>query len=170
MSKTDKGKGFSHEPRNSEQVEWYTPAWVFEALGLHFDLDPCHPVERLPWVPANRVLTINDDGLSSAWDGLIWCNPPYGRFISPWLERMAKHKNGVALIFARTDCAWFHDYIGNADSILFLNRRIKFVDAQQVPSAGSPGSGSMLVAWGDEACSALRNMRSFGTLMGEVSP
>lgn len=34
--------------------EWYTPAWVFDALGERFDLDPCSP-GATHWVPADWV-------------------------------------------------------------------------------------------------------------------
>jgi hypothetical protein len=44
------------------------------------------------------------------------------------LEKMHYHRQGVALVFARTDCKWFHDYVAKADAILFLKGRVKFVD------------------------------------------
>ncbi len=28
---------------SNENDEWYTPPWLFEALGVTFDLDPCSP-------------------------------------------------------------------------------------------------------------------------------
>jgi hypothetical protein len=49
-----------HE-RNGESDEWYTPGWVFESLGVRFDLDPCaaagSPAEQrnlLGCAPAER--------------------------------------------------------------------------------------------------------------------
>ena len=57
----------------------YTPRWVFDAMGLTFDLDVAAPPGG-PWhVPAARYYTAEDDGLTSPWDGLVWCNPPYSR-------------------------------------------------------------------------------------------
>jgi DNA primase len=46
--------GMFGEARQSKQksVEWYTPAWVFDALGLQFDLDPASPHDFETAVPA----------------------------------------------------------------------------------------------------------------------
>ena len=30
-------------------------------------------------------------------------NPPYGKFTAKWLEKFINHRNGIALVFARTD-------------------------------------------------------------------
>ena len=44
--------------------EHYTERWIFTALGLRFDLDVAAPPGGVPWIPAERVLTMADDGLS----------------------------------------------------------------------------------------------------------
>lgn len=75
---------------------------------------------------------------------------------------MSEHRNGVALVFARTDCKWFHDYCAEADAILFLKGRIRFVDGVNISKGSGAGSGSMLVAWGDAAVSALFRMHLAG--------
>lgn len=166
------GKGFTHEaPNDGAKVEWYTPSWVFEDIGLKFDLDPCAPLGGLPWIPAAKFYSLPDDGLSLPWPpgGRIWCNPPYGPQTKKWLCRMNEHRRGIALVFARTDTNWFHDYAAQSDAILFLNARIKFVDALgQVPLVwdkrtkkyreSGAAAGSMLVAWGDDCVEALRGM------------
>lgn len=36
--------GFAHESTKNITQEWYTPPFVFEKLGLEFDLDPCSPM------------------------------------------------------------------------------------------------------------------------------
>ena len=85
----------------------YTPRWVFDAMGLEFDLDVAAPPGG-PWhVPARAYFTAEDDGLAQSWDGLVWCNPPYGKALGTWLNRMALHNNGIALVFARTDTRAF---------------------------------------------------------------
>jgi hypothetical protein len=85
-----------------------------------------------------------------------------------WLERMHNHRNGVALVFARTDCAWFHESVAKADAILFLRGRVKFVDGLGVTGGSGAGSGSMLVAWGRENVDALLAMRDLGHLVYNV--
>ena len=157
--------GFSHEVRNSPNVDWYTPPWVFQRLGLDFDLDPCQPPDGIDWIPAKRRYSICDDGLTAAWDGRVWLSPPYGKHTSAWLKRMHNHRNGIALVFARTDCAWFHDSVAKADAILFLRGRVKFVDGLGVTGGSGAGSGSMLVAWGQDNVKALDAMRDLGHLV-----
>lgn len=146
-------------------VEWYTPPYIFKVLGLKFDLDPCQPPGGISWIPATRHLTVEDDGLYAKWDGRVWLNPPYGKKTTEWLERMSIHRNGVALVFSRTDCSWFHRYIATADAILFLRGRVKFVDGSGCDSKAGPGCGSVMAAWGDDNVQAIAGMKSLGTLM-----
>ena len=52
--------------------EWYTPGWLFHALGLTFDLDACSPADRTyVSVPAHKWYTEVDDGLAQRWHGLV---------------------------------------------------------------------------------------------------
>jgi hypothetical protein len=168
------GAGFAHEKQNGgATVEWYTPGWVFERIDMTFDLDPCSPAGGLDWVPAARHYALPQDGLSMPWIGRIWCNPPYGPATEKWLRRMGQHRNGMALVFARTDTEWFHASVVAADAILFIAGRVKFVDRTGKPPLmldkktgkmreSSPGAGSMLVAWGDDCVAALKRMDEAG--------
>lgn len=150
--------GFSHEPRNSGKVEWFTPRWVFDDLGLEFELDVAAPPGGVPWVPAKRFLTAADNALTLPWEGRVWCNPPYGRLTSPFLARMHAHRNGIALVFSRTDTVWFHKYVSQADAVYFLPKRISFVNGQTGRDERGAGAGSLLAAWGSECCNAIRRM------------
>lgn len=157
-------KGFTHESTHNETKEWYTPREIFTALGVHFDCDPCSPgADIIPWIPAAVHYTIRDDGLTMPWVGNIWLNPPYGSDTPFWMQRLRNHKNGIALVFARPDTAWFHDYVPKADAICFIKGRIHFVpankadqyaDGQYRPKAGC-GAASMLVAYGEQNAEAL---------------
>lgn len=143
-------------------VEWYTPKYIFDMLGLVFTLDPCHPGrDVINWVPALTVYTKSDDGLSRPWVGSVWLNPPYGRETPVWLKVMHEHRNGVALVFARTDTDWFHKYVANADAVLFLKKRVRFVNSEGV-QGDSPNCGSMLVAWGTDGVGALKGAADAG--------
>lgn len=157
-------EGFSHESQNSKSVDWYTPQWIFDSLRLEFDLDPCQPEGGVSWIPAKKYYTEKDDGLSQPWDGNVWLNPPYGKQTPLWLEKMHKHRFGIALLFARTDCAWFHDYIATADAILFLKGRVRFVDGLNATKGTGAGSGSMLIAWGYSNVQVLHGMKDKGAL------
>lgn len=78
---------------------WYTPPWVFDGLGVEFDLDVAAPAEPLEWVPARQRYTVADDGLLQPWFGLVWCNPPYSA-PTAWCRRWAQHPDGFLLIRA----------------------------------------------------------------------
>lgn len=136
-------------PAHSQQVEWYTPQWVFDGLPCTFDLDPCSPLTG-PVTPAARHLTKDDDGLASPWgvDELVWLNPPYYReVITDWMRKMRKHGNGIALVYARTDTKWFQLY--PPDSIFFIGKRIRFVESgTMLPSEASGGAPSVLLGYG----------------------
>jgi hypothetical protein len=78
---------------------WYTPGWVFDGLGITFDLDVAAPTEPLPWLPALNRYTVADDGLTEPWFGTVWCNPPYSA-PTAWCRRWAVHDAGCLLINA----------------------------------------------------------------------
>lgn len=148
-------RGFTHESARNESVEWYTPQFVFDALGLEFDLDPCSPGAGKSFVPAAKHYTIEDDGLASEWSGTVWVNPPYGAQTPKWMRKFRDHGDGLALVAARTDVKWFHDYGADADAICFVNGRIKFYQGNLTTQPGSPGTGSMILAYGQKAVDAL---------------
>lgn len=171
MTKT-KTKGFAHEDRGNKRHEWATPAWIFEMLGLHFALDPCHPPESSGPLPVDNYVdawyTEQEDGLKSPWPfgGKVFMNPPYNQQTQHWLRKMCDHNNGIALVFARTDTKWYRDSALKADAILYLKTRIKFIDVnpdKDTNKAGNgAGAGSMLIAWGDENVVALHKLAELG--------
>lgn len=81
-------------------------------------------------------------------------NPPYGQETPKWMEKLAAHGDGIALVFSRTDTSWFHDYAAKSHAICFVRGRIRFID-QWGKVGGSPGTGSMLLAFGLECATAL---------------
>ncbi len=137
----------AHQSARMKNDEWLTPPEILRALGS-FDLDPCSPINR-PWPTAGAHYTIEDDGLSRAWHGRIWCNPPFGREAVKWLRRMAEHGNGIALIPARTETAMFYECVwGASDAVLFIKGRphFHFVDGRRAQfNSGAP---ICLVAYG----------------------
>jgi hypothetical protein len=159
---SEKAMGFTHDKKNNETVDWWTPKWVFDDLGLDYDLDPCSPTGGVPWLPAKRHYARPQDGLALPWEGRVWLNPPYGKFTGEWLAKMHNHRKGVSLVFARTDCRWFHDYVSQSDGILLLKGRIAFVDGYGATKSQGAGAGSMLVSWGPEETEALRGMSHKG--------
>ncbi|MCB9415399.1 MAG: hypothetical protein H6526_08945 [Actinobacteria bacterium] len=102
----------------------YTPRWVFDAMGLHFDLDVAAPPGG-PWhVPCDRYYTAEDDGLTQPWDGLVWCNPPYSRY-APWAARWASHARGVLVGLAAARSPGRRDALRAADVVAFIDPKFE---------------------------------------------
>jgi len=120
-------KDFNLTAALSTTNEWLTPEYIIDALGP-FDLDPCAPPDkRRPWDTAGEHYSEPQDGLSLPWRGRVWLNPPYGRETFKWMAKLAEHKQGIGLIFARTDTREFQSEIfPKAKAILFLKSRIAF--------------------------------------------
>lgn len=144
-----------HESCIGESDDWYTPREIFAALGLQFDLDPCSPGPG-HWVPAHRIYTIADDGLSQDWEGMVFMNPPFGGRNGhvPWLLKFLGHGNGIAIVRAYTSSGWWHDHMPRAQALLFPRGKTKFIRPDG--SVGqAPGHGIVLVGMGKTAIAAL---------------
>lgn len=128
---------------------WETPQDFFDKLNAEFGFqtDVCALPENAKCL---NFYTPEIDGLKQDWNGVCWMNPPYGRVISDWVKKAFESaKMGgttvVALLPARTDTRYFHDYIYGKAEIRFLKGRLKFGDSKN--SAPFP---SMVVIWRPE--------------------
>ena len=102
---------------SSNTGDWYTPPEIVEAVRDLFDgridLDPCSNSHEAPNVPARTLYTREDDGLSRPWSGRVYLNPPYGKGIGPWIEKVREEYEAgrvtaaVVLVKAATDTRWF---------------------------------------------------------------
>lgn len=164
-SKTLRKKGMgSHQSHNAGKTEWLTPPRILKALGP-FDLDPCAPVDR-PWDMAKNHYTKLDNGLEKEWYGRIWLNPPYGVEAEPFLERLAQHGHGIALMFARTETKMFFKHVwDNAVGILFLQGRLYFHHADGSRAKANGGAPSVLIAYGQDNVEVLRGCKIPGKLV-----
>ncbi len=114
---------------SSKTSEWSTPQDLFDELNkeFNFTLDPCATKEN---AKCKKFYTKEDDGLSKDWHGeVVFMNPPYGREIGLWVRKISRvGVGGVALLPARTDTRWFHDYIyeNKKVEIRFIKGRLKF--------------------------------------------
>ena len=154
----------SHQSAAMKNDEWLTPPGILRALGP-FDLDPCSPVVR-PWDTAAVHYTITDDELSKPWFGRVWLNPPYGNETGKWLSRLADHRNGIALIFARTETAMFFENVwGKASALLFIKGRLYFHYVDGRMANANSGAPSVLIAYGDECADFLKNCEIEGAFI-----
>lgn len=117
------------------------------------------------WTPAAQHLTIEDDGLATEWPAgaRIWCNPPYGAQCSAWLRKMARHGNGIALTFARTETKmFFQDVWNKADAVLFISGRLRFYHVTGKVCESNAGAPSVLIAYGRENSEILKVIPNLG--------
>lgn len=158
------GIGSHTLPNRGATDSWITPRHVIDALGA-FDLDPC-ACDPQPWPCASRYFTEAVDGLSQPWHGRVWLNPPYGRQTGVWLQRLADHGTGTALIFARTETAMFVEQVWQrATAVLFLHGRLTFCHPDGTPGKANSGGPSVLVAYGEADAEWLRLAELKGTYL-----
>ena len=138
--------------------EWYTPKYVFDALGCTFDLDVANGAVSGANVPC--LERIGADSLMAPWQGLVWMNPPFGgrNGIVPWLDKFFAHGNGIALTPDRTSTDWWQDAALRSDAILFFRAKVKF-ERPDGSIGASPSTGTTLFACGPVAVTALVRSR-----------
>jgi len=156
-----------------DKDEWFTPPHIIEPLQP-FDLDVCSNKLRR-FVTADKYFTFPEqDGLKEKWFGHVWMNPPYKRgIIELWMELMANHNDGIALIFARTDTQWFQKFVfQRANSIYFIKGRLKFYETiisekcivtQQAKNCAM--APSVLVGYGNMA---LKKLKKYNAVDGKL--
>lgn len=119
----------------SKKHNWETPQDFFDRYDrqYHFEIDVCATKKN---AKCKKYFTKKNNGLKQSWKGVCWMNPPYGREIGRWVSKAwheaQKGNTIVALLPARTDTKWFHDWIYKmyGVDIEFLKGRLKFVGAK----------------------------------------
>jgi DNA N-6-adenine-methyltransferase Dam len=115
---------------SSASPEWYTPPEIVERVLLVLgtpDVDPCSDGKT---IPARTHFTQSDDGLSRDWSGTVYMNPPYGRGIDDWIEKLrceyvaGRVVAAIALVPARVDTEWFRKF--QDFPVCFISGRLKF--------------------------------------------
>ncbi len=128
---------------SSKSDHWFTPPDFYAALDREFvfTFDPC-------------PLMSDESGLLTAWSGRVFCNPPYSK-IPEFIKRALWHLHtgvveiAVFLIPARTDTAWFHDFIYGKAEVRFVRGRLRF------GGKGSAPFPSMVVVFREVSLAAL---------------
>src|SRR5262249_23314025 len=96
-----------------QTTEWETPHTFFEPLHTEFAFT-CDVAARPSNAKCACYFTPEQDGLAQVWNGVCWCNPPYGRTIAAWMRKAYESARAgatvVCLVPARTDTKWWHAY------------------------------------------------------------
>lgn len=133
---------------SSATDQWATPQDFFDRLDseFNFTLDPCADASNHK---CDTYSTKEDDGLQQSWKGhTVFCNPPYGKVIKEWVKKSYEESRDrdttvVMLIPARTDTAYFHDFIYGKAEIRFIRGRLKFNNAKNA----APFPSMVVVFW-----------------------
>ena len=117
----------------------------------------------MPYRTARHMVTKRENGLSFEWgDARVWLNPPYGKAMPRFLEKMMK---GVALLPARTDTRWFHELVlPKIVGIFFMKGRIRFL-RQDGTVGGSPAFASMQCAYSRDDATYILHSKLKGTYL-----
>lgn len=152
----------SHQKTVGVSQSWITPKWIIDALGP-FDLDPCASNPQ-PW-PCATVAWVCS-GLDKPWTGRVWLNPPFERYqVGKWIERLACHGNGMALLHARTEAQWFEPVWHHAKGILFLADRLYFHYPNGQKASANSGAPACLIAFNEYDLHRLRIANISGYLV-----
>jgi hypothetical protein len=137
---------FKASPEVTTDV-WLTPPWMLEKLGA-FDLDPCAAPHPRPWRTGKKCydITKGQNGLSLPWHGRVWLNPPYSN-ADPWVQKMSKHKSGIACLAVKCETKRWMQYIWpSAMCVALLAPRTMFMTPDGKQSLGITHQ-TALVAW-----------------------
>lgn len=156
------GNSVTHEGKSNT---WFTPEAYTKYLGP-FDLDPCTESFRPHDIAKNNIcFDTGGDGLKEDWSGRVWLNPPYGRTVGKWLNKLAIHGNGIALVFSRMETKWAQEMLGKATAVFFIEGRITFIPADKDKPTSNAANGSMFIIFGEHNVISVLESGINGSLM-----
>lgn len=118
---------------SSLSSEWATPQAFYDRLNVefHFTLDVCATHQN---AKCDHYYTKQENGLAQKWEGVVWCNPPYGIEAPKWCKKCVEYAElgGVAVLLvpARTDTRWWNNYCMTATEIRLISGRLHFGDSK----------------------------------------
>lgn len=127
---------------SSKTNEYKTPPYIMtsaRAVLGKIDLDPASTDEANKIVKANKIYTIEDNGLRFPWLGRVWLNPPYGKSgkhsnQERWLRyliyqyQVGNTRSAIVLTRAAVGYNWFSD-LWYDWTICITDRCLRFVRA-----------------------------------------
>lgn len=133
---------------SSASQEWETPGDLFAELNARFNftLDVCASAQNYK---CRQYFDKERDGLKQDWGpNRCFMNPPYGREIGAWVKKAADEAAlgvlVVGLLPARTDTAWWHNWVQPFADIRFIRGRLRFEGAKNA----APFPSAIAVWWG----------------------
>jgi phage N-6-adenine-methyltransferase len=117
--------------------DWMSPRHVIEAvrkvLGGRIDLDPASSEPAQKRIRARTFYTAKDGGLTKAWRGRTFVNPPYSRghierFVAKLVDEV---KTGnvtaaILLVNSTTSARWYHKALDASSAICLPRGNLEF--------------------------------------------
>jgi len=135
---------------NKKSDVWETPWQIYRNACLSYNIKPVLDVcATMDTTKCKKFFTKYDDGLRQKWDIDFFCNPPYSED-KIWIEKCHNESienkvNGMALIFAKVDVSWWHEFIEGKAEVHNQRKRIRFLyNGKQLAGAPRP---SCWVIW-----------------------
>lgn len=134
--------------RSCKDTVWLTPPHLVEAsrdalgwIGLDPATEPTNPTK------ATTFFTERDNGLSRCWTlhGPVFVNPPYGRDLKLWCDKIDQSARAGQQVLALMPCGarfstkyWQRFMLTERLSCLcFLNKRVSFLRPDGKPAKGN---------------------------------
>lgn len=165
----------------STRTDWLTPGWFIDLVNEvgPIALDPATNKNN-PTGARNIYTGDPHNGLLSSWDtdGLVFCNPPYGKELSRaggWSDKMATYEGeALYLVPSRTETRWWRSMYSWCDWALLWSSptkgsRIRFVDGEsglEMPKSTFP---STVFYKGPRVSAFIRGFAPHGTLLPGAS-
>lgn len=165
-----------HE-QDEDDNEYATPGKIWRPLARAvggFDVDPASGAESVPI--ASTRYSKEDDGLSKAWEGAVFLNPPWssegdGSAKVRWLRKARNEANRdavdvvVVVLPADTSAHWFHDHILEAEAFCLVGPgRIPFEGEDR-----NPAFDLVIAAFGSVDGELVDALDSFGAVVENES-
>ncbi len=119
----------------SNNVEHYTPRKIWEpAIRVMGEID-CDPASDLNKnVPARVHYTTKENGLIQPWRGRVWLNPPFGRDVWKWFDKLrgeylsGNTQEAIVLWKTASETRGWRILTEICDTICLPRRRIFFIN------------------------------------------
>ncbi len=149
-----------HYSHATGEFEWYSPAQIIKSATIcmgSIDLDPASCTLANKTVKADSYYTKEVDGLTKAWVGNVWMNPPYAATLIKGFAEAAASKyekneyNQICILVNNcTETRWFHRLLSVATAICLIKGRLQFTNKHGLPG-GTPLQGQCVVYIGKQA-------------------
>jgi phage N-6-adenine-methyltransferase len=118
---------FNDQRFASNNQVYETPDEIFAPLNqeFNFTLDVCANEEN---AKCEKFFDEQSNGLAQFWEGVCWMNPPF-KNVKLWIQKAYQESlrgvTTVALVCAKTNTNWFHEYCLKGE-VRFVKGRPKF--------------------------------------------